>query len=181
MSDDLAKFLKAITIINNDGSERKMDDEEAENFASLLSDIGDQMEEEQPRMEAVIERLNAKVDGLELTYLGGAVPIQADGFYKGEPLYFRSRYSHASLSIGSTDEKPPSSWNPRLYAIVRVTEPGDDFGAGWLAPEEVEVVIPILIDNLEEQTPEENQERLDGFVAQVNETVEAMKKTRDAE
>lgn len=179
--NNLAGFLKNITIVGADGSQRNMDDDEAQDFASVLDDISDRVEEERPRMEAVIARLNEQIDGLEITSIGGNCPVQGDGTYNGEELYFRARGTHASLSVGSTDGEAPNSWNPRLYASARVTEEDDIYGAGWLTPEEIEIVIPALIDNLEEQSAEDNQARIDGFIAQVEAIREQMQKDRDAD
>lgn len=177
--NDLVGFLKNVTIVGLDGSQRKMDDEQAQDFAAVLEGIGERAREERPRMDMVVHRLNEKIDGLFITGIGGNCPIQGSGTYKGEELYFRARGTHASLSVGSTDGEPPNSWNPRLYASARVTEEDDIYGAGWLTPEEVEIVIPILVENLEERTEEDNKARMDAFVAEVERIREQMQKDRD--
>ncbi len=177
--DGLESLLSNITIVGMDGSERKMEQDELGDMAEALRAASERSEEERPRMEAVIERLNAKIPDLHIEGLGGNVPIQGRGTYQGEEFYFRARYDSASLAVGSTDGEEVSSWNPARFAKVRVTEPGDEFGAGWLTPEEVEVVFPVLVENLEPRTQEQNDEAVEAFKRGVDEIVEAMKKARD--
>ena len=46
--------------------------------------------------------------------------------------------------------------NPGSYASARVTAEDDDYGAGWLNPEETEIVFLALIPTLTKMTPEAN-------------------------
>jgi hypothetical protein len=45
---------------------------------------------------------------------------------------------------------------PGSYASARVTDEDDDYGAGWLNPEETEIVFLSLIPRLVKMTPEAN-------------------------
>lgn len=181
-TEDLAKMLQNIHIVNNDGTQRQMDEEESLDLAQLLTQISENVEEERPRMIRAIAQLEEDIPELEIEELGGNCPVQARGTYKGMPFYFRARGTHASLSVGSTNddnaEKADYSY-PHLYAEVRVTEEGDDYGAGWLTPEELLVVFPFLIEHLQEQTHEDNEARLQEYIDVINKMVELMKKQKE--
>lgn len=179
MSDDLAELLKGIKVISNDGTEREMTDQEATDMAQSLNQAAVRSQEEGPRLEAVIERLNEQVPDLEITRIGGNCPVQGEGTYQGEELYFRSRGTHASISVGSTDGESPNSWNPARYAEARVTEEGDIYGAGWITPEEVEIIIPALLANLQEMSVEKNEARTAQFLESVEALAAEMKRNRE--
>lgn len=184
MSDetqDLANMLRSIHIVDTDGTERQMDEEESLDFAQLLEQISENIEQERPHMEAAIEELQ-NIPGLDIHTIEGNCPVQGEGTYQEKPFYFRARGTHALLCVGSTKEDNPERadrWYPELYAEVRVTEEGDEFGAGWLSPEELLVVFPYLISNLEEQTHQDNEDRVEEYSNAVQAMVDHMRKEQE--
>jgi hypothetical protein len=87
------------------------------------------------------------VDGIQIDSIGGNCPVQAYGLIDGEPFYFRARWEHWSLSVGSDDEDPSDLGlygrdvvgNPRWY---HEEDWGDGpFEAGWMPEEEARRMI----------------------------------------
>lgn len=69
--------------------------------------------------------------GIEIDWLGGNCPVQAEGRIDGEPFYFRARGEHWRLDIGRVafDSHPPLWRHEEAW--------GDGpFAAGWM-PEDV--------------------------------------------
>ncbi len=67
---------------------------------------------------------------IEIRFLGGNCPVQAEGTINGEAFYFRARGAHWSMSIGGADPVGEPSW----YYEERY---GDGpFDAGWMPDDE---------------------------------------------
>src|SRR5688572_3651548 len=63
--------------------------------------------------------------GIEIDYLGGNCPVQAEGRIDGKPFYFRARGMSWSLEIGAEPVRNPE-WGYR-------EDWGDTmFAAGWM-------------------------------------------------
>jgi hypothetical protein len=163
-------FLATTHIINDDGTTEEMGEERAATFAAALQERVEEWKTED--WQGMRERLEANTDyEIRIAHFGGHVPIQGEGTLDGKPFYFRARYTHASLSVDTTDEgflQPTGTCvvaedymdavvdNPGSYASARVTDEDDDYGAGWLNPEETEIVFLSLIPRLVKMTPEAN-------------------------
>ena len=67
---------------------------------------------------------------LEVEYLGGNCPVQAEGTVNGVPFYFRARGQHWSFAIGPDPVAVSLGWEEGFY---RSEEWGDSlFAAGWM-------------------------------------------------
>lgn len=118
------------TIINNDGSERKLSREETDSFFTMIQDAAKRLEQRDggEAWKAAREELNATVPDLHLDQLGGYTPIQGYGTYQGEECYFRARYQHATFSVG-TYGKDPADWLVKIAVKIpgcRVIQKWDD-------------------------------------------------------
>ena len=73
-------------------------------------------------------------DDLEIYWLGGNCPVQADGRVDGKPFYFRARGDTWALNIGGADVILAPEWR---YA--------EDYGAwpdaGWMSEKEARAFI----------------------------------------
>ena len=72
---------------------------------------------------------------IDITFLGGNCPVQAEGTIDGKPFYFRARGSHWTLSIGGVDpvDKPDWFWH-ESYG-------NGPFDAGWMPVDEAEAFL----------------------------------------
>lgn len=71
---------------------------------------------------------------IEIDWLGGNCPVQAEGTVDGEPFYFRARGEHWSMGIGGEPVGYPA-WK------IKENYPGDQFAAGWMAEDEARTFI----------------------------------------
>lgn len=182
MTDDevaanLAKMLTGQSVIQDDGTVVPMDAATAARVATGLV-VGDELIKSED-WDGVRARLS-EIEGVTITALGGHVPIQGDGTYFDEPLYFRARYTSARLCVGTTkvdgdDDDGNVVHYPRLRAEMRVTVPEDDYGAGWLSPQDVEAIFPLLLAGLEERTHEHNVAAMQAWTDSLNALVADMK------
>lgn len=93
-------------------------------------DEGDSMYESSANgYDDAITYFQNKYDGLTFDYVGGAVPTQADGLYKGQRFYFRFRGDKLSLSLGEDKDIDELPANPVKIVIENYT--GDKY-AGFL-------------------------------------------------
>lgn len=77
---------------------------------------------------------------IEIDWLGGNCPVQAEGRIDGEPFYFRARGSRWSLSVGGPDTITEPDW---FYAENYGDGP---FDAGWMPDEEAAAFIARAVD-----------------------------------
>ena len=67
--------------------------------------------------------------GVDILWLGGNCPVQAEGTVDGKKFYFRSRGEAWSMDIGGDDPCAKSEWSYE-----------EDYGewpeAGWITPEQ---------------------------------------------
>ena len=145
--------LKVIEIVDDNGTIRKMTDDEATTIADALSVAGERYESENFND---FPELEADFPGLEISDGSGYCPVQINGTYKGEELYFRARGSHASLSIGVASNAEDASVysHPHYYAEVIVSD--EPYAAGWLNPQEAETAMRHLLSNLNEFDADKN-------------------------
>lgn len=174
--DPRVRLFEQITIIESDGSERRMD---ADNIKAMISSL-DNLDARGDNWTSVAPRLEAALGNLEVTSFGGYVPIQGEGTftsgeYAGHGFYFRARYQTATLSVGTYDDDPDqvSYWNPRWQASIRVTD--DPYGAGYMTPDETVAAFLLLFGQLKPVTREDNQEQMDAFTKSVEDMVAMMK------
>lgn len=73
---------------------------------------------------------------IDITYLGGNCPVQAEGFVNGAPFYFRARHEHWSFGVGSDPVDGDGFYVRQRY----VDGQGD---AGWMSEEEARAVIEV--------------------------------------
>ena len=66
---------------------------------------------------------------LEIDFLGGNCPVQAEGTIDGRPFYFRSRGEHWSMSIGGDDVVYDPEWHYE-------EEYGPWPDAGWISDDQ---------------------------------------------
>lgn len=85
--------------------------------------------------------LENKYAGLTFDYVGGYVPIQADGLYNGKRFYFRFRGDTVSLSIGDDEGQENLPANPVKHSINNYT--GDEY-AGTFNEKEFQTAFDIL-------------------------------------
>ena len=72
---------------------------------------------------------------IEIAWLAGFCPVQAEGTIDGEPFYFRARGDRWSLRIGGDDVVGDPDWrHDECYGE-------GPFDAGWMDTEEAEVFI----------------------------------------
>jgi hypothetical protein len=71
---------------------------------------------------------------MEIEWLGGQCPFQAEGTINGEPFYFRSRGTHWEMSIGEIDVSGDPVW---YYE----EEYGEWPTAGWITADEARAFI----------------------------------------
>ncbi len=81
---------------------------------------------------------------IEIDYLGGQCPVQAEGKINGVPFYFRARGEHWSLSIG-----PNPVWH---YSEAYGDGPYD---AGWMGHEEARQFIDKSANIYQKEQPNE--------------------------
>lgn len=169
MSDDSRRdFFEKITLIEQDGTERKMTADEIDDVLKGFDVIAETTKDHD--WKAAARQIENLVPDLVVEQLDGYVPIQGHGTYKGIEFYFRARYETATLSVGTYDEGGRvSSWMPRYQASMRVSD--DEFGAGWMSPDEVVAIFPTLVEHLEPRTKEEGEATLDAFSKQVDDGV----------
>lgn len=88
-------------------------------------------------------------NGYVLDWIGGTVPVQAEGTIDGQPLYFRARGAEWSLDIGRIDgsDHPPLWWH---------VEPWGDWPDAGYMPEDVALaMIDKAVSLYREQPPQE--------------------------
>ena len=73
---------------------------------------------------------------LEIVYLGGNCPVQADGTVDGVPFYFRARHQHWTFSVGAD----PVMEEDFLISNRYGTGPHD---AGWMPEAEALAIIKV--------------------------------------
>lgn len=67
---------------------------------------------------------------LRVDWLGGNCPVQAEGWVKGKPFYFRARWDHWRVGVGGDPVSAPEWDRERPYAD------GEPFAAGWMDEKE---------------------------------------------
>jgi hypothetical protein len=167
----MREFLKMIKVIEKDGTERDMTDQEVDDMVASLEAV-----EAREDDWGAVQALEDMIPGLEIESFAGYCPVQGYGTLDGVGFYFRSRWDTATLSVGdyeSEEEEAANYWKPKQYAAMRVTE--DEYAAGWLKPAEVMVIFPELVKRLQFQAPEDGEERLQNFCDQVKEIADRMK------
>lgn len=73
--------------------------------------------------------------GIEIDWLEGNCPVQAEGTIDGHPFYFRARGSAWSLSIGGADPVGEPTF------VYREDWPGGPFDAGWMSEDDARRMI----------------------------------------
>lgn len=184
--EQMISFFKDVEIIQDDGSTRKMGDQEAAVFYDALQERTEATKEDD--WDGMSRRLEDGTD-VVIDRFGGYVPIQGYGLIGGEPFYFRARYDSATLKVGSTitvdqweehnvsDETQAVISYPRLVAYARVTD--DEFGAGWMSPEETEAVFLLLRSGLRAVSYEEAVDALEQRKQAIDEMVKALKAEKE--
>ena len=77
------------------------------------------------------------IEQIDIEWLGGNCPVQAEGTIDGKRFYFRARGEHWSLTIHPTASGEYLKWDDDQQAWEHEEEWGDGpFDAGWM-PEEV--------------------------------------------
>lgn len=168
-----------ITIVENDGTEKTLSDEESREFFRKLVDTSNYLTERDGReaWQAAIRELNSKVPGLVLEQMGGYTPIQGSGTYEGDECYFRARGQIASFSVGTYDEDGNvTSWMAKRKAVAQVVPDDAPYAAGYLTPAECVVIIrDILIPNLQARTKEEGEQELQAYSDMIDSMADNMR------
>ncbi len=72
---------------------------------------------------------------IEIAWLGGNCPVQAEGQINGKEFYFRARYNSWSLRIGGSDVVMNPEWSHEEdYGY-------SPFAAGWMTEDEARAFI----------------------------------------
>lgn len=71
---------------------------------------------------------------INIDWLGGNCPVQAEGTINGKPFYFRARGESWSLSVGGIDAVSDPEWEHSEWY-------GEWPAAGWMTPEEAEAFL----------------------------------------
>lgn len=103
----------SFSIVEPDGTERELSKEQTDAFFAMVQSVSDALDERGDDWKGAVRELNQAVPGLNLSHMGGYVPIQGYGTYQGEQCYFRARHQHASFSVGTYD-KDPADWLKRF-------------------------------------------------------------------
>lgn len=77
---------------------------------------------------------------IDIEWLGGNCPVQAEGTVDGKEFYFRARGQRWSMSIGGEDVVGAPDW------YLEAEYPGGPFAAGWMSEEEALALIHKAID-----------------------------------
>lgn len=71
---------------------------------------------------------------INITFLGGNCPVQAEGFVNGVPFYFRARHEHWSFGAGIDPVEGDEFYIQQRYD-------GGQADAGWMSDEEARSAI----------------------------------------
>jgi hypothetical protein len=111
---------------------------------------------------------------VQIDWLGGNCPVQAEGNVDGKPFYFRARGNHWTMGIGSDPVGSPE-WD---YEEQYGDEP---FAAGWMTEEEARAFIDKAVTLYELCNGLTLSKTVEDAVAAMHEAGKRVKKLRERE